>query len=103
MQKLARDSFHHRRAVLGVWIILLVGLSFLASSAGGVFKVQQGLPGSESEKGFDLLKTKGCGNRATIRAYFWFTSPDGVKDPAVQQAMEQLFTKIERSVSGVTI
>jgi RND superfamily putative drug exporter len=103
MQKFARASFHHRRAVLAVWIVLLVGLSFLASSAGGVFKVQNGLPGSESQHAFDLLKQKGFGDRAGIQAQVAFTSPDGVKSPQVQQAMERFFGEITNDVSGVTI
>src|SRR4051794_39980140 len=103
MQKLARACYSHRRAVLALRIILLVGLSFLAASAGGVFKVQQGLPGWEGETAFGLLKAKGFGNRAGIQAQGAFTSPAGVKGPAVQQAMGQLLPKIERDVSGVTI
>jgi RND superfamily putative drug exporter len=103
MQKLARASYHHRRAVLAVWIVLLVGLSFLASSAGGVFKVQNGLPGSESQHAFDLLKQKGFGDRAGIQAQIAFTSPDGVKAPEVQRAMEKLFGEITHDVSDVTI
>ena len=103
MQKLARACYHRRRSVLAVWVVLLIGLSILASSAGGVFKVQNGLPGSESQHAFDLLKQKGFGERAGIQAQIAFTSPDGVKSPAVQQAMEQLFTKIEHDVSAVTI
>ena len=42
MQKLARACYHRRRSVLAVWVVLLIGLSVLASSAGGVFKVQNG-------------------------------------------------------------
>jgi RND superfamily putative drug exporter len=103
MQKLARACFHHRRAVLAVWVVLLIGLSFAASSAGGVFKVQNGLPGSESQHAFDLLKQKGFGDRAGIQAQVAFTSPDGVKDPAVQQAMERFFSAVEHEVSGVTV
>ena len=103
MQKLARACYHHRRSVLAVWVVLLIGLSVLAANAGGVFKVQNGLPGSESQRAFDLLKEKGFGERAGIQAQIAFTSPNGVKDPAVQQAMEQLFTKIERDVDAVTV
>jgi putative drug exporter of the RND superfamily len=103
MQKLARACYHHRRSVLAVWVVLLIGLSVLAGAAGGVFKVQNGLPGSESQRAFDLLKEKGFGERAGIQAQIAFTSPNGVKDPAVQRAMEQFFTKIERDVDAVSI
>src|SRR3954452_17484362 len=103
MQQLARACYHPSRSVLAVGGVLPIGLSVLAGAAGGVFKVQNGLPGSESQRAFDLLKEKGFGERAGIQAQIAFTSRDGVKDPKVQQAMEQLFSKFERDVSGVTI
>src|SRR3954451_1964716 len=103
MQKLARACYTRRRSVLAVWIVLLVGLSVLASASGGVFKVQNGLPGSESQRAFDLLKQKGFSDRAGIQAQVAVTSPDGVRAPAVQQAMEQFFAKVEQDVSGVSI
>src|SRR4051812_45005216 len=103
MQKLARACYHRRRSVLAVWVVLLIGLSILASAAGGVFKVQNGLPGSESQRAFDVLKEKGFGERAGIQAQIAFTSRNGVKDLAVQRAMEQFFASIERDVAAVTI
>ena len=50
-----------------------------------------------------MLKEKGFGERAGIQAQIAFISPDGVKDPAVQRAMEQFFANIERDVAAVTI
>ena len=84
-------------------VLAVIGLSVLANTSGGVFKVQNGLPGSESQRAFDLLKEKGFGERAGIQAQIAFTSRDGVKDPKVQRAMEQFFANIERDVDNVTI
>jgi len=89
--------------VLGTWIVVLIGLSMLASSAGGVFKVQFGLPGSESERAFEILKDQGFQQRAGVQAKIVFTTPDGVQSPAVRTAMEQLFTNVGREVPGTQV
>lgn len=103
MQKLARACYRHRRIVLAVWILLLVGLSVASSQAGGVFKVQQGLPNSESQRAFATLKQRGFGERAGASAQIVFTDPAGVRTPTVQVAMDGLFRSVEQKVSGAQI
>ena len=88
MQKLARACYRHRRIVLAVWILLLVGLSVASSQAGGVFKVQQGLPNSESQRAFATLKQRGFGERAGGAAQIVFTDRSGVRTPEVKTASE---------------
>ena len=68
-----------------------------------MFKVQNGLPGSESQRAFDLLKEKGSASAPASRRRSRSPAPNGVKDPAVQQAMEQFFATIERDVDAVPI
>ena len=103
MRRLARACYHRRRSVLAIWIVLLVGLSIAASSYGGVFQVQQGLPGSESQRAFDTLKNQGFVERAGRAAQIVFTDPSGVRDAKVQRAMDGLFTNIERTVAATQI
>ena len=103
MQKLARACYRHRRAVLAVWILLLVGLSVASSQAGGVFKVQQGLPNSESQRAFATLKQRGFGERAGASAQIVFTDRSGVRTPAVQAAMDGLFRSVEQKVTDAQI
>ena len=103
MQKLARACYRHRRIVLTVWILLLVGLSVASSQAGGVFKVQQGLPNSESQRAFTTLKQRGFGERAGASAQIVFTDPAGVRTPTVKAAMDGLFRSVEQKVSGAQI
>ena len=103
MQSLARGCYRHRRIVLAAWVVALVALSMLANSAGGVFKVQFGLPGSESEHAFRILKEQGFQQRAGVQAKIVFTARDGVDTPAVQSAMQGLFADIEQQVSGTQI
>lgn len=103
MRRLAQTCYQRRRAVLAVWLILLVGLSVLASTAGGVFKVEFGLPGSESERAFTILKEDGFQQRAGVQAKIVFRDARGVRDPAVEQAMRGLFDRLEAEVSGTEI
>ena len=103
MQRLARSSYRHRRIVLGVWVVLLVGLMALASTAGGVFKVDFSLPGSESERAFDILEARGFGDRTGEQGQIVFSAPQGVDDPQVEEAMEQFFAEVENGVEGVTV
>jgi putative drug exporter of the RND superfamily len=103
MQRLARTCYQHRRIVLGTWVVLLVGLMALASAAGGVFKVDFSLPGSESERAFDILKERGFGDRTGEQGQIVFSAEQGVDDPAVKTAMEQFFAAVEADVDGVTI
>jgi RND superfamily putative drug exporter len=103
MQKLARACYHRRRSVLAVWVVLLIGLSVLASTAGGVFKVQFGLPGSESERAFDILKENGFEQRAGVQAKIVFTDEDGVRRPEVQQAMEAFFADVTAAVDQTEV
>ncbi len=103
MRRLAQTCYHRRRSVLAIWLVLLVGLSFLATTAGGVFKVQFGLPGSESERAFEILKEDGFQQRAGVQAKVVFRDARGVRDPAVRAAMDDLFRRVESQVSGTQI
>ena len=102
MQRLARASYHHRRSILASWIVLLIGLSVLASNYGGVFQVQQGLPGSESERAFDILKQRGFVEKAGDQAQIVF-SANGIKNATIERSMGQLFADIRSDVRGVKI
>ena len=59
LQRLARTSYHRRWWVVAAWLVLLVGLNALNSAAGGTFRDEFKLPGSESQDAVDLLQAKG--------------------------------------------
>ena len=101
--RLAAACYHRRRAVLASWVVLVVLLLALANFFGGVFKTEFKLPGSESQQAFDILKEKGFGTRAGVESQIVFHSDSGVNDPAVRQAMEGLFSRIEQNVSGASV
>jgi RND superfamily putative drug exporter len=103
VQRLARTCYHHRRAVLGGWVALLVALLVLANAFGGVFKVDFKLPGSESERAFAILEAKGFGDRTGEQGQIVVQAPQGVDDPRVEAALERFFGQVRDEVRGVTI
>jgi putative drug exporter of the RND superfamily len=102
LQRLARTMYRRRRYVLGTWIVLLVATFALSSALAGAFKTEFKLPGTESQAAFDLLEKSSFRNRQ-VQAQIVFTSPDGVKQPGVQQAMERLFAEVERKIPNVNV
>jgi RND superfamily putative drug exporter len=101
MQRLARLCYHRRRSVLGIWVVLVVVLTVLANIAGGVFKVDFSLPGSESQRAFDLLDSSGFGSRTGEQAQVVFRADSGVKDPAVEAAVEKFLSSVQTDVPNV--
>ena len=87
----------HRKLVLGVWLAVLALLlgGMLSGAIGTAFRDEFNLPDVESKKGFDILESdfggQGTGQVGTIV----FRAPQGVEDPAVQEAMEDLFARVE--------
>ncbi|MGB8941279.1 MAG: MMPL family transporter [Streptomyces sp.] len=80
LYKLGRLAFRRRRYVALMWVVLLAGVGFSASAAPAPPEDSFSMPGTESQKAFDLLDEKfpaasaeGATARVVIRA------PDGEK------------------------
>ncbi len=102
-RRIAGFSYRRRRLVLGAWIALLVVLLGLATTVGGAFRTEFKLPGSESQEAFDILKNRGFQTRTGEQAKLVFRAEEGVTSGPVRQAMEDLFSKIERDVEGASV
>ena len=98
LKRLARTCYRRRWRVLAAWVVFLVAVSALSSAAGGVFRNEFSLSGSESKQAQDLLEERGFDARAGFSGQIVFTSDRGVNDPTVRQAMEELFARVERTV-----
>ncbi|MGH2557116.1 MAG: MMPL family transporter, partial [Actinomycetota bacterium] len=69
LERLARWCYRHRWRTVVLWIVTLVGSIALVNVAGGDYTAEFSLPGSESQKAFDLLEEKfpaRSGDTATI-------------------------------------
>ncbi|MFI7008248.1 MMPL family transporter [Streptomyces sp. NPDC050145] len=93
LYKLGRLSFRRRRYVALLWVLLLGGIGFASSAAPAPPADTFSMPGTESQKAFDLLEEKfpaataeGATARVVIRA------PQGEKltDPAQKTEVQQL-------------
>jgi RND superfamily putative drug exporter len=56
LERLGRYTARHRWWVVGVWLVLLLGLTLTDRAVGGSFVNDYTVPGSESSQGLDLLK-----------------------------------------------
>ncbi len=54
--RLARWVVHHRRLAIGAWVALLIGLLSLSGAAGTRYAETFSLPGTDSQRAYDLLK-----------------------------------------------
>ena len=96
MQRLARACYHHRRSVLAAWVVVLVGLSFAASSFGGVFKVQFGSPRFGEPTRVRHPEGTGFVQRAGAQAQIVFTARTACANPRSSSAMEPFFDDDQR-------
>jgi RND superfamily putative drug exporter len=96
LSRLGRTAFEHRKAVLAVWLLLLIGFGALAGVAGGKTSTQLTIPGVESIRAAELLQDRlpgsGAGG-ATARIVFAAGTGTSVTDPgnraAIARAVEQ--------------
>jgi RND superfamily putative drug exporter len=106
LARLAQFSFHKRKLmVFAIWVPILIGLSVISGAVKTDYHTSFTLPDSESKAAFDALKATPQNKAdAGIQAQIVFTStsPQGVKDPAVQAAMSAMFTEVAK-LPGVTV
>jgi RND superfamily putative drug exporter len=104
LYKLGRFAFRRRGLVTLLWVLIVVGVGTAASSAPTPPADQFSMPGTESQKAFDLLEKKfpdasadGATARVVIRA------PEGKKIADEKAAIGELIDELGKApqVSGV--
>ena len=87
--------FDHRRAAVGLWFAALAVVLAAAGGIGAAYDASPDIPDSESADGFDVLEQyfaelgAGGGSGTIV-----FRADQGVDDPAVVAAMEELFATV---------
>ncbi|MFN2641926.1 MAG: MMPL family transporter, partial [Actinomycetota bacterium] len=99
LDRLARWTYTHRWKTLIIWVVALFGSLFLSSAVKGPYEKNFSLPGAESQKALDLLKSH-FQSRAGGTVDVVFETDRGVNDPAVKAAVSSLFGDI-RALPGV--
>ena len=84
----------HRKLVVGIWIVALLGGNVLAQGVGSAFRDEFNLPDSESKAGFDVLDDNFGGQGTGIVGTIVFRAEQGVDDPEVRDAMQELFDSV---------
>lgn len=94
MNSLARFCFRQRKAVLALWIVLLVGLGVAVGAAGTAFTEIQEMPDSESASAYALLGA-GEGAAGTERGTIvWRTDKVAVDAPGVEAEVTAMLDEL---------
>lgn len=89
LPRLAAWCYRRRRLVVVAWIVVLVGVNVLAKTEGGDLLKSLSLPGTESQRAFDVMKTDFAQPGDTGYLVFKSNTPDGVRSPAVVNEIEK--------------
>jgi RND superfamily putative drug exporter len=100
LRRLASWCHRHRKVVVLLWLIALVGLTLVANSVGSAYSQGIEVGGTESQQAANLLKARFAA-KAGDEGQIVFASPAGVATPEVQAAMEHLFADVVK-VPGIT-
>ena len=105
LARLGRSCHERRWVVLGAWIVALVVIGGASGAMGPGFTTEFSPPDTESKTGFEIVDEYFGGQGAGISGTIVFTAPQGVTDPGVQSAMEDLFAEVDglRDVSVVIL
>jgi RND superfamily putative drug exporter len=102
LQRLAAWCYRRRRAVVVLWIVALVAISALGSSAGSTFSQGFSLKDTESQRAADLLQSR-FPAKAGDEGQIVFAHSGGVADATVQSRMEELFRQVEQVPHVTTV
>ncbi len=102
MTSLARWCFRNPWLVIAGWVVTLVVVFGAVFSVGAAFDSGFEIPNSESRRGFDALDEHFGGVGSGESGSIVFTTSDGIDDPAVRGAMEEMFAKVA-TFEGVTL
>jgi putative drug exporter of the RND superfamily len=89
LPSLAAWCYRRRRWVVVAWIVLLVGVNVLAKTAGGDLLKSLSLPGTESQRTFDVMKKDFARPGDTGYLVFESNIAGGVQSPAMRDEIEQ--------------
>jgi RND superfamily putative drug exporter len=92
--RLGSWCFRKRRVVAIAWVVGIVVVGAASGAIGGSFGQDFNPPGFESTRGIDTLNEAFGGQGAGIQGTIVFRAEQGVDDPEVEAAMEQLFAMV---------
>ncbi len=97
LYRLGRMTFRHRRLVLGLWVLILVGASLAAATLKGPTSTSFSIPGTEAQQAIDTLQARFPAADATgASARVVFAAPEGgsLADPANAAKVADVLTSL---------
>jgi putative drug exporter of the RND superfamily len=102
LEALARRSYRHRKAVVALWLAVVVGVNVLGTVAAGDYSSDYSLPGTESQAAYDLLKGR-FPQQSGDTADAVFRASAGVDEPAVAGRIEAVLDDLRNSPHVVSV
>jgi putative drug exporter of the RND superfamily len=104
LARVARFSIAHRRTVLLTWVALLVGAGLIAGTVGTRYATDFSLPGSESQRALDMLKSDFPAQAGDSDQIVLHARDGRVTDAALRSNVEPMLAKVARlpHVTSVT-
>src|ERR687888_1926859 len=97
MRKLAAWCHDRRRTVLGLWVAAFLLLAVLWGAAAGEYANNFRLPGTESQRAYDLLKQRFPQQSGDTANVVFAVKQGGVLDPANKPVIERAVGEIKKS------
>src|SRR5450432_359823 len=94
LRRVALSCYRRRRIVVAVWIVALVGISVLGQTVGGGLLKTYSLPGSESQRAFDVLGKEFQRKGDTGDLVFKVKGAGSVTAPEVHAEIQPIFEKL---------
>ena len=96
LRRLATFCFRHRLLTVLAWLVAVVGISVAAGAAGGEFAQGGRLPGTDSDRAYELLLAEAPddANIAGDAAQLVLSSPAGLTDPSTQQRIDDYLRQL---------
>src|SRR3954467_4866239 len=94
MERIAQWCHDRHRLVIGLWVAAILGFGALAGAAGGGFVDNFSLPGSESQKATDLLKSRFPQQAGDSSQVVFKANTGALTDAAHKREIEALVKKL---------
>ena len=102
LRRLGRFCYRRHWPVIIAWIVGIFVLGGIAGAVGDGYSDSFGDFESEATQGFDMLE-EGFGNAGENNGTIVFPAEQGVDDPEVQAAMEELFAGTAPTIEGLQV
>jgi putative drug exporter of the RND superfamily len=92
----ARWCFHHRRAVLALWLVALIGFGALDRSVGAKYANNFSLPATDSSRALDILKADFPAQAGDSEQLVVQAKEGTLRTPAVEAEVNALLSEVGR-------